>query len=70
MSNIQKEKDKEKLKEAFINLQNGKPDAFNDIYNLTQKYVSYLAASVCKDSSIVDDVIQESYLTIYQNMTR
>ena len=66
MSNIQKEKDKEKLKEAFINLQNGKPDAFNDIYNLTQKYVSYLAASVCKDSSIVDDVIQESYLTIYQ----
>lgn len=54
--------------EQIIKLQNGKLQAFDQLYSLTKKYIYYciLQSGVSEDA--VQDVMQETYITIYNKI--
>lgn len=58
---------KEKLNAAMIALQNGDTNALATIYDLTYKGVFTFVLPIVKDYSIAEDVMQATYISVYEN---
>ena len=54
----------DKFIKKFIN---GDTSAFDDIYNLTQKSVYYVALSILRDKALAEDVMQTTYMRMLKN---
>jgi len=60
--------EKNSLLQAVLDFQQGKEEAFNEIYNLTSKYVYYTIYKSVKDAAIAEDVMQDTYLEVYKSL--
>lgn len=60
--------EKNSLLQAVLEFQQGKEEAFNEIYNLTNKYVYYTIYKSVKDAAIAEDVMQDTYLEVYRSL--
>lgn len=57
-----------KIAEQITLLQQGDPVAFDRLYNLTSRFVQYTAVCCGIMGTAVEDVMQDTYLTIYRNV--
>ena len=55
----------DKFIKKFIN---GDTSAFDDIYNLTQKSVYYVALSILRDKALAEDVMQTTYMRMLKSI--
>jgi RNA polymerase sigma-70 factor (ECF subfamily) len=62
---VYNEKELEKGMQA---LKNGDDSGFNVIYDQTHRLVYYVIFSILKDSYISEDIMQNTYIKIYQNI--
>lgn len=48
----------------------GDEKAFNELYNLYQKKIYFLAIQFFHDESLAEDVVQETFLSVHQNISQ
>lgn len=58
---------KEKLDSAMVNLQNGDTNSLATIYELTYRGVFTFVLPIVKDYSIAEDVLEQTYILVYEN---
>ncbi len=54
--------DKQRIAELVIEIQNGKTDAFNELYKLTSSRAYFVALQITKNEEDAQDVLQDSYI--------
>lgn len=59
---------KDKLEKEIFKLKNGNIDSLGTIYDLTSKGVFTFVLPIVKDSSIAEDIMQQTYIKIYENI--
>jgi len=60
--------DVEKIAEAIISFKSGNESAFEDIYNYSKNYVWYSLVFDGMDNEEAEDIMQETYLAVYNNI--
>ena len=60
---------REKLEKNIIDLQNGNVNSLGIIYDLTSKGVFTFVLPIVKDYSLAEDVMQQTYIKIYENIS-
>ena len=60
--------DVEKIAEAIISFKSGNESAFEDIYNYSKNYVWYSLVFDGMDDEEAEDIMQETYLAVYNNI--
>lgn len=66
---VREKKDDSSIEDIVLRLQAGTQQAFDELYLMTQQYVRYFATQFFQnDSSRVEDVVQEVYITIYRKI--
>lgn len=61
--------DNDRLALAVVDFQDGNKDAFNNIYELSNKYIFFTIRKSVNDDAVIQDVFQDTYLEIYKNLT-
>ena len=56
------EPDKQRIAELVMEIQNGKKDAFNELYKLTSSRAYFVALQITKNEEDAQDVLQDSYI--------
>jgi len=57
----------EELSMVIPKIAKGDVEAFEEFYNLTQKYVYKVAYAITLSKEDAEDVVQNTYLTIFKN---
>lgn len=60
----------ERLKELVIYLKEEKMNYFDEFYELTKKYVYYMAFSILKDYAISEDILQDTFISFLKHIKR
>ena len=66
MNNYQKED--EQLYRAVEKLMTGNMKSYSEMYNLSLKYIYKIVYDIVKDHHITEDLVQETYITIYKKI--
>lgn len=66
--NNEQNTNKAKIAELVIRIQNGDKEAFNELYLETQKYIRYSAFQCCQNKENAEDIVQETYITIFKKI--
>ena len=61
---------KEKVARAIRQLKKGKTEYFDEIYDLTRASVYYVIRGVLKDSYLVEDAMQETYVAFLNSVAK
>lgn len=61
---------KEKVARAIRQLKKGKTEYFDEIYDLTRASVYYVIRGVLKDSYLVEDAMQETYVAFLNSIAK
>ena len=61
---------KEKVARAIRQLKKGKTEYFDEIYDLTRASVYYVIRGVLKDSHLVEDAMQETYVAFLNSIAK
>ena len=61
---------KEKVARAIRQLKKGKTEYFDEIYDLTRASVYYVIRGVLKDSHLVEDAMQETYVAFLNSVAK
>ena len=61
---------KEKVARAIKQLKKGKTEYFDEIYDLTRASVYYVIRGVLKDSYLVEDAMQETYVAFLNSVAK
>ena len=63
------DKGKERLVNLVDKLKEGNEEAFREFYELTKNYVYYTIYKIINDNYAAQDLLQETYLTIYSDVS-
>lgn len=62
--------DIDNLTELVVRVKDGDEDAFIELYNKMHQKIYFLAISIVKDEYLAQDVIQETFISVYKNIGR
>lgn len=62
------DKERERISELVIRLQNGESDAFGELYKLTSGRAYFVAFEITKNEQDAEDVLQESYIKMLEKI--
>ncbi len=60
--------DKKRLEVLADRLKEGSEKAFDELFDSTRDYFFYFIFGIVKNDSLADDVLQETYITIYEKI--
>lgn len=63
-------KEKDLIKQLFIDIKNGKMDSFSMFYYHTKKPVYFVIAPIFKEQMVIEDLMQETYLSFLDNIKK
>lgn len=59
---------KQNLEQAIRQLKNGEPSAFDQVYELTNRKIFYVALNILKDKALAEDIMQDTYLKFLEKL--